>query len=314
MSSQIFKSPLPYLAIIIAHLIWGGNFVVAKIVLQEFPVMSLAFLRFALACLLITPFLLSMNKTQLTLKPKHTVKFFIMGITMITFAIALFYEGLNRTTAINASILNLIVPIASLVIAWWFLKEKIYWINLTGILIGLVGGLVILGIPLLFFGNFSSEHLLGDLLIVLSGISFVIGTVLSRGLLAKYPTIVVTSVAFLVGVITFLIPAIQEYINNPTWISGVSLLGFLGLMYITFLSTISAFFLMEWGIKKVDIVKAHLFQYIEPAIAATLAVPILGERISFSFIIGTCLIVLGVYWGTLGKLKHHHLHHKHHRI
>ena len=49
MTSQILKKPIPYLALILAHLIWGINFIVAKITLQEFPPMSLAFLRFALA-------------------------------------------------------------------------------------------------------------------------------------------------------------------------------------------------------------------------------------------------------------------------
>ncbi|MCL4365991.1 DMT family transporter, partial [Patescibacteria group bacterium] len=62
MSSQILKKPIPYLVLLFAHLIWGANFVVAKVTLQEFPPMSLAFLRFAFASLLLAPFFLAETK------------------------------------------------------------------------------------------------------------------------------------------------------------------------------------------------------------------------------------------------------------
>lgn len=313
-----FTFPWPYLALIGAHLIWGANTVVAKITLQEFPVMSLSFLRFSLACLLLAPFFINLNlhkgdKSAIHINSKDLPKLFLASFLMITATIALGYEGLNRTTAIDASVLSLSIPIISVIVGWWFLKEHIYWINLLGILLGLVGAFVILGFPLVLFGNFNTGNLLGDFLIILSGITFVSGTVFAKDLLAKYPTLVVTGFAFLVAVILFAIPAANDYIQNPTWIYKVTIIGIMGLTFITILTSVCAFFMMEWGLKKTNIVKAHLFQYIEPAVAATLAVPILGERISYSFIVGTVLIILGVYWGTLGKPQHHHLHHRHHR-
>ena len=56
MTSQLWTKPLPYLALLAAHLIWAVNFVVAKVTLQEMPSMSLAFLRFFFAVILIAPF------------------------------------------------------------------------------------------------------------------------------------------------------------------------------------------------------------------------------------------------------------------
>lgn len=313
MSSQILRSPLPYLALILAHLIWGANFVVGKVALQEFPVMSLSYLRFSLAIILLIPFLYALDKKDLRINPKDLPKLFILGLTMVTLSIAFFYEGLQRTTAINASALTMTVPIISVVIGWLFLKEKIFWVNLLGILFGLSGAVVILQLPLLIIGNFTTESLLGNILIILSGVSFVIGTIFAKRFLNKYQIVVITAILFSIGSVTFLVPALKDYLDNPTWFYDVTLLGILSLMYITLLSSVSAFFLLEWGLKRMGLFQAHLFQYIEPAIAATLAVPLLGERISFSFIIGTCLVILGVYCGTLGRPHHHHLRHKHHR-
>lgn len=312
MSSALLKKPLPYLALSFAHIIWGMTFVASKIALAEFPVMSLAFLRFALASLLLAPFFLT--ETRKNIKLEHFPKLLIVGLSMITFNIAFFYEGLNRTTSIDASVLTLIIPSISLIAGWWFLKEKIYWINLIGVLTGLLGTVVIVGLPLFLVGSLSPRALFGNLLIILSDISFVIGAILSKRLLRTYSSLFLTGFVFLIGVISFAIPALNEYLANPTWVSKVTVLGLLGLLFIVLLSSISAYFLYNFALQKIDVIQVNLFQYLEPAVAASLAVPILGERISYSFIVGTVLIVLGVYWGTLGKGEHHHVLHKHHRI
>lgn len=314
MTSQILRKPLPYLALALAHLIWGANFVVAKVTLIELPIMILAFLRFMLAFLLILPFLLSIPKKSRVMKFKDLPKMVTVGLMMTTFNITLFYEGLLRTSAINASVLTLIIPMVSVLAGWWFLKERIYWINLLGIGLGFLGAVIIIGIPLFFLSSeFSSSNLIGNLLIVASAITFVVGSILSRQLLQTYQPLVVTAATFAVGAVTFLLPAILEHLLSPNWTSSVSILGLLGLLYITILSSVSAYFLLTWGLAKIIVSQANLFQYLEPAIAATLAVYLLNERISFSFIIGTCLVILGVYWGTLGKPEHHHPLHRHHR-
>lgn len=313
MNSEIFKKPVFYLAIIAAHLIWGGNYVFAKITLTEIPVMSLGFLRYGLASLLIIPFLLSLEGKDKKIKFEHLPKLILGALLIACINIAFFYLGLKRTTAIDASVLELSIPIISVIAGWWFLKEKIFAANLVGIVISLLGALSIIGIPLLFLGNFSSKQLFGNLLILASAASFVSGSLIFKKMLKIYKPVVITAVTFLIATIAFALPAFMEYLANPNWVLKVSILGIFGLVYITVLSSICAYFLLLWGLNKIPLSHANMIQYLEPAVAATLAVPLLGERISFSFIIGTCLIVLGVYWGTLGKEEHHHPHHKHHR-
>lgn len=304
MTSQILKSPLPYLALLIAHLIWGGNFVVAKVTLEEFPSASLALLRFAFASLLIAPFFIIQTK-KVKIDPKDYPKLITIGILIITLNITFFFEGMTKTTAINASVLTLIIPVLSVTLGWWFLKEKIYLINLLGIAVGLVGALVILELPQILVGNYSTQVMLGNFLIILASIAWVVGSVFSRQMLAKYPSLIVTSITFLVGTITFIIPAALEYFKNPSWPNQVTMIGFLGLMYMALLSSVSAYFLFEWGLARLGVTKANLFQYIEPFVASILAVMILGEKISIPFIVGAILIGCSVYLGTLAKEAHH---------
>lgn len=285
---------------------------VAKVTLQEFPPMSLAFLRFALASLFLAPFFYAQTK-KVKVDKKDIPKLVAIGVFIIVLNITFFFEGIKRTIVIDAAVLTLIIPILSVLAGWWFLKEKIYLINLAGILLGLIGALVIIGLPQILTGNLSTEMLMGNILITLASVSWVIGAVISKQILKKYPSLIVTAIAFMVGTVTMIIPAAFEYIKNPAWPNQITILGMLGLTYMTLLSSISAYFLFEWGLSKTSVVIADLFQYIEPFIATFLAITILEEKLSTSFLMGAALIAVGVFLGTLAK-EAHHRHHKAHRV
>lgn len=113
MTSQLVKKPLPYIALILAHLIWGANFVVAKVTLEEFPPMSLAFLRFGLACLFLAPFVFVQVK-KIKIAVSDLPKLVAVGILIITLNITFFFEGISKTSAINASALTLIILFSSI--------------------------------------------------------------------------------------------------------------------------------------------------------------------------------------------------------
>lgn len=295
-----------YLGLIVANLIWGATPVVAKFALSEFPVGVLAFLRFGLAFILLLPFLLTERPRSKYARRDWPV-LALTGICIVTLHIWLFFEGVKLSYAINASALSLIVPILTVVIAWGWLKEKVYVVNLIGILTGLVGAVAIVGLPLLAINAFDSKVFVGNMFFIGSNITFVIGAVISKKLLNHYSPLALVEAIFLVGALTFLpIAIIDSWQNN--WWNQVTIVGLFGLIYVTFLSSISAFFLFEWGVKKLGVITSDLFGYFQPAVTATLAVPLLGERISYSFIVGTCLVILGVYWGTLGRNDHRHHH------
>lgn len=308
-AKKVLIKSWPYLAIITAHFIWGINFIAAKFALQEFPPMSLAFLRFFFALILLLPFLLTEKKKIAKIDLPVLLG---IGLLMVTLNIGFFYEGLKRTDVTTASILTLIVPVLSVLGGWWFLKEKVYVVNLAGIFLGLLGTILVVGLPFIILGiQPTSQSMLGNILIILASISWVAGAMLSKSILKKYSTLTLTAIIFAVGTVTFLIPAINEYVKNPLWYQQITILGILGLGFITIASSICGYFLFEWGLSKLGVIKADLFQYIEPIIATTLGVLILNEQLRFSFIIGGVLIALGVYWATLGKERHKH--HKAHR-
>ncbi len=170
---------------------------VAKITLTEIPPMTLAFLRFGLACLLIAPFLITVESKKRRIKMEHLPRLFLAALFMAGINIAFFYQGMKRTTAIDASVIDLSIPLISVVAGWWFLREKVFAINFAGIILGLLGGIIVIGLPLIFLGNFSGLTIFGDSLIFLSAVSFVIGSLLFKKMLNIYPPIIITAITFL---------------------------------------------------------------------------------------------------------------------
>ncbi len=275
---------------------------VAKVTLQDFPPSSLAFFRFALALILLLPFFYFQKKVKID--KKDLPKLIGIGVMLISLNISFFFAGIAKSSVTNASVLTLSIPIFSVLIGWIFLKEKIYPINLVGTLTCFLGALIVLRVPQMFIGSYSPNELLGNILILLASLSWIGGSVISKQMLQKYPSLVVTGIAFLVGVITFFIPTIREYLQNPAWVQNLSMLSLFGLIYMAVLSSVSAYFLFEWGLNKTSVTQANLLQYIEPFIASALGVALLGEKITTPFVVGLVLILSGVYLGTLAK-RHH---------
>ena len=248
MSSTIIKKGWPYLALVLAHAIWGVNFIIVKLTLQEIPPMTLAFFRFSLASLLLLPFLVISNeppwtnicrifrflpkiqtsqknsldelegKTEKFIRKEDLPKIVIISILMVGLNIALFLTGISKTDVISASVLTMIIPVISVILGWSIMKEKIYVVNIFGILAGLIGAIAVLGIPLIPIGaGFGNNAMVGNFLIILSSISWVIGALLSKQILKKYSTLTITYMVFLIGAFIFLIPAINEFLQNPSY-------------------------------------------------------------------------------------------------
>ena len=75
----------------------------------------------------------------------------------------LFFEGLNRTTPISASIIATGIPIYILIFSHFILKEKITGVKVLGIMIGATGALMI--ILSAGTGDFRLNTLLGNSMI-----------------------------------------------------------------------------------------------------------------------------------------------------
>src|SRR3989344_931902 len=109
------------LALILASIIWGATGPVMKLTLKEVPLVSLAFIRFFAAAIILFPFVFR----KISIKRNDIPILIISAFLGVTLNITLFFWGLTLTSALNSGIIIASGPILLLLFAHIFLKDKL---------------------------------------------------------------------------------------------------------------------------------------------------------------------------------------------
>lgn len=294
------SSTIALISLIAASLLWSTAGVTTKILLQTFDPFPLAFLRFTIASLVLLPFFLIKSRPTLKNWYKELIPVAIMGTGNIIF----FYLGLTRTT-VNASIIIYTAqPLITAILASHLLAETITSRKIQGILVGLVGILVIVLLPLWERGEIVSGDLLGNLLIFIAVWCWSFYTVGSRYLINQkhYPVTTVTGGSILVSAAIFLLFTL--FLPHRNFVAPLlQIQPLLLLIHLSLLVTVATLLLYQWAIKHSSATTASLTSYLQPVFGITLAIVILGEKITIGFVIGSLLVVLGVFLATGARLS-----------
>ncbi len=290
----------PYLALIIANIIWGGASPIFKFALENIPPFTLAFIRFLFASLLFIPIVF--NHWQ-KIDKRSWLEIFLVGFFGIFINISFFFLGLKKTESINAPIIASSAPIFIYLFSIIFLKEKPKLKVLLGIFISLIGVLIIIFSPFFFkdhqlnFGRFE-----GNFFIFLATLGYVGSTIISRNLLQKVNPYLLTFFSFFFSSLLFLILVPKELKN---WnFNQLNINGWLGIIYGVFFSSAAAYFLFYYGVSKIKAQEVGLFTYIDPVITVIIAIPLLGEYPNLFYFLGTIFVFGGIYLAE--KRFHYH--------
>lgn len=275
-------------ALFVSAVIWGANSPIMKWALVSVPLFSLAFIRFAAATLLLAPFVVG----KLGIKNQDWFKIILAAILGITMNVSFFFAGLKLTFAVNAALIIATIPIFTLFAALIFLGEKLTQKLILATISAISGLILIVGPPILTLGT---KHLIGTILLILSALSWVGFEVTSKRLFKTYSPKVVTFYSFFIGSLTLLPFASLEFFQNPAWIIHISTAGLVGIFYGAIFSSTIAYFLWQYGLSKLAASQASFFFYLDPVTGILVAVPLLGEKITYPFIAGTILIFAALF-------------------
>lgn len=301
------KKPSAYIALIAAVCFWGATVPIMKVTLEHIPVFQIAFIRFALATIILLPFVV--KKLKINLKDLPLV--LTTGLIGVTLHILTLFFGIKQTTAVNAGLIIGTAPIFTFLLAHIFLRERLH----RNIIIASILGLA--GIAIVILHEAQGEALSlspkGDILIIVSMISFVMYEILSKKLFKKYEPITVTFHSFAIGAISFLPFALSDFANNSfTTITTLPNVAIFGIFYGVFVSSLTAYSLWEWGLSKVEASKVGFFLYLDPIVAVLGAVLFLSERLTVPLVIGACFILFGVFLSQI-HFPHTHAHRPRHK-
>ena len=134
----------PQALLILATLLWGGNFVIGRAVTGDIPPITLACWRWCVAFIVFFPLAYKYLKRDWAQIKAHWSIILILSVTGIASFNTLVYIGVYYTTSINASLMNSSTPIIIYVLSFIFLKERLSTYQLIGTFISLIGVLFII--------------------------------------------------------------------------------------------------------------------------------------------------------------------------
>ncbi len=299
---KISQKQIGILALLATVLLWGPGPVVTKLALQEIPQFSLAFLGrlLALSCMIV----IFLPRGFFRIEKKDALQFFFAGLLGQGLNLGFFFYAIQHTSAITAQSIMTLVPIATALAAFFFLNERITSLQIGGAFLGLAGAFLII------WGEtsegWSNGSLLADIFLFFSMLSWVGYILISKRLSIRYSPVTITAYSILVGSALFLPFALFENIMGNAWISSVGFHGWFGLIYQGIFASLLAFLAYQAGLKLTSAFVAGMVLYLNPVATTLFAVPILNEKISMSFIVGTSLILAGSFIATqFETIKNH---------
>lgn len=288
------------IALIIANIIWGAASPIFKFSLENISPFLLAFIRFYGAALIFLPIAYPNFKIQ----KQDYAKVFWLSFLGITVNISFFFLALRITPSVNAPIIASSGPIFIYLSSIFILKETPHPKVLLGLIISLLGVFTIIGQPI-FSGELDGQ-LLGNLFLIIATLGSVGHTLISKEIIGNYRTSTITFWSFLIGTISFL-PFLFWEITSGTLSLALDYRGFIGIIFGVFLSSALAYYLFEYGLKYIQAQDVGIFTYVDPIVAILIAVPLLGEKITPIYLLGSTLVFGGIFIAE-GRIHYHPFH------
>lgn len=272
--------------------IWGSTFVFTKLLLLGgLSAAQIFTFRFVIAYLMLLAF--SMTKGIRWVSDTWKDELIMAGLGLSGGSLYFLAENsaMNYTTTTNTSLIICLSPLfASALISLFYKSERLNRIQVLGTLMAATGVAVVV-----MNGHFVL-HLSpkGDALAFTACLCWAVYSLLMIPASAHYGTLFITRKVFFYGLI-FMIPYFlwKPGLNTHLLIEQPQLIG--NLLFLGCVASMLCFLAWNWAMKKLGAVVATNYVYFNPVTTILFAWLILSEQITIFFIIGTLLILLGMY-------------------
>lgn len=283
-----------YLLIVVA--IWGIAGPIIKLTLGVVPWDILLLYRFFITSIVFIPFIHKKDFHPL----KNTKILFLAFIYMIfntTIGFSLLFAGTARTSLLSMNLISLFGPILTILGGYFFLKDKISWLEKTGMSITFLGSLLLIAEPLIQFNGTQGE-LLGNIMIIGSLVAGTIAAIILKELLRKgVDATFLANAGFIVGFLT-MIPIALSFHPLPNILYTIYHIPFryhLGVVYLAVFSGSIAYTLNNIAQKSIEVSEVAVFSYLYPIISAILAVWFLKEQMTSLAYFGAGVTLVGIF-------------------
>jgi drug/metabolite transporter (DMT)-like permease len=256
----IKKSYKAHLALLGANIIYGVNYIIAKGIMPEkIGPSAFVFIRIFFGAIL---FWIIKYLIKERLDKKDLPRLALCGLLGAAANQMLFFNGLNLTSPIDASIIITATPVIVLIFSVFMLGERITGNKLIGLTVGGMGAVLLIS-----YGNVSggTSSLLGNIFVFLNAGAYGLYLVIVKPLMKKYNAITVVSWVFLFGFI-FMFPfGIGQLISTD--FAAFDLNTYLVIGFVVVFTTFFAYLFNIYALKYVSPSVNSSYIYLQPAVS-----------------------------------------------
>ena len=289
------KRNLGLLAAFGATVIYGFNHTIAKNVMPIYiEAFGFVLLRVIGATLIF--WTLSLFIKNKKIKKEDWPRIFLCSFLGMFINKLAFFKGLELSTPINSSVLITVVPILVFVFSAFFLKEKMRFLRVFGVISGFVGALVlILYSP---STSFNAPNIpLGNLMFVINSSTYGLYLIFVKKLVEKYNIITLFRWLFLIAIFLNLPVGLLEF-KNVEWSHLPFWDAILPMIYVVVGTTFLTYMFNAYALSKLKASTVSSFVYLQPIVGIIYAITTDNDSLTVLSVLGMILIFMGVYFVT----------------
>ncbi|SCK15483.1 DMT family transporter [Vogesella sp. LIG4] len=286
---------LAYLLLTLTALFWSGNFVLARAMHASVAPLTLAFVRWSIALLLLLPFGAAPAWRQRALWLPYWRRLLCLALLGVSGFNSLVYWGLQYTAATNGVLLNSFIPLLIVLLGALFFGMRSSTRQMLAVAVSFLGVLLIVA-----HGDWQRLAALdinrGDAVLFLAMVAWALYTLLLKPLPAALDRVGLLTLLVaigLVGIAPFF--AAELLAGRSTPLNPATLATF---AYVGTLPSVAAYYCFNLGVARVGAARAGMFIHLMPMFGALLSVLFLGEQLHGYHLAGIVLILGGVLLAT----------------
>lgn len=284
-----------YVLVLTATAIWSGNFIVARVLSNSVPPVTLAFLRWAIAVVVLLPFAIRPLCRDIQVIRAHLGYLSLTAFLVVTVFNTLIYMAAHTSKALNLSLIAVSSPIFIVLFARLFLKDRFTFRIILGLVSATIGVILLItegDLSRLMSLTFSE----GDAWMLLAAGIFGAYTILVR-----VKPVALSPVAFLCSTsilgLLFLLPWVIWELRDVQSVNFSSTV-IAAIVYVGIGPSLLAFLCWNEAITLIGPVRSAFVYYSLPVFSGAEALVLLGEPVHFVHVLSGILILLGVIVAT----------------
>jgi drug/metabolite transporter (DMT)-like permease len=272
--------------------IWGASYLFIKIGLRDLSPSMVAFVRIALAALVLLP--VAASQGALAGVRSRMGWLALVGAVQVAGPFVLISAGEEEISSSLAGILVASAPLFTALLAIRIdREERSRGLRLVGVLLGFAGVALLLGVDL----GGSGAELLGGLAVVLAGLGYAIGGFLVKHRLAGMAPVGMSGAVMAASAVFLLPPALLTAPDAAPGLGPAAAVAVLGV-----LGTGIAFVIFYGLIGSIGPARTFLVTYIAPGFAVFYGAFLLSEEVTIATVAGLALILAGSWLAAEGRL------------